>query len=222
MTTNNAPSTNPTPHYADNPSAFPMEGGCCCGYVRYRLEQAPMAVHCCHCTSCQRETGSAFGINVLIEATKVTVLPSAPATVPAHPGAPNTFPPAGPDPPSSSKPDLIRAQIPQESGEAQNVTHCPKCFTAVWTEYSVGPAVRFVRQGTLDRAWLVQPDLHLYVRSKRDFVTIEDGTTQFQEFYDRTNIWRPDSLERWDKILPEIRQYRESLEPAGTARGASP
>lgn len=64
----------------------------------------------------------------------------------------------------------------------------------------------------------MQPDLHLYVRSKREFVTIEDGTAQFQEFYDRTKVWRPESLERWDKVLPEIRKYRESLENAGTVR----
>lgn len=113
-------------------------------------------------------------------------------------------------------------QIPQESGEAQSVTHCPKCYTAVWTEYSVGPAVRFVRQGTLDRAWLVQPDMHLFVRSKRDFVTIADGKAQFQEFYDRSKVWRPESMERWNKILPEIKKYRESLEAPGTARGSTP
>ncbi|KAJ4396840.1 hypothetical protein N0V93_001062 [Gnomoniopsis smithogilvyi] len=222
MSVNNSASTSSTPSYADNPSAFPMEGGCCCGYVRYRLEQAPIAVHCCHCTSCQRETGSAFGINVIIEATNLTRLPSAPATIPAQAGAPNIFPPAGPALSSSSSPELIRAQIPQESGEAQNVTHCPKCFTAVWTEYSVGPAVRFVRQGTLDRAWLVQPDLHLYVRSKRDFITLEDGKPQFKEFYDREKVWRPDSLDRWNKILPEIRKYRESRVTTGKTRGSTP
>lgn len=86
----------------------------------------------------------------------------------------------------------------------------------------MGPAVRFVRQGTLDRAWLVKPDLHLYVRSKRDFIILGDGTPQFEEFYDRAKVWRPDSLERWNKILPEIRKYRDSLETPGTARGSSP
>ena len=44
-----------------------MEGGCACGAVRYRLKSAPMIVHCCHCRDCQRQTGSAFVINVLIE-----------------------------------------------------------------------------------------------------------------------------------------------------------
>ena len=48
-----------------------LEGGCACGSVRYRLASAPMFVNCCHCTWCQRETGSAFVINALIESDRV-------------------------------------------------------------------------------------------------------------------------------------------------------
>ncbi len=72
-------------HYSDNVSAFPRQGGCSCGRVRYRLERAPIVVHCCHCTLCQRETGSAFAINALVEADSVTGLPSAPPSAPHIP-----------------------------------------------------------------------------------------------------------------------------------------
>jgi hypothetical protein len=48
-----------------------LEGGCACGAVRYWLASGPMFVHCCHCTSCQTETGSAFAINALIESDRV-------------------------------------------------------------------------------------------------------------------------------------------------------
>ena len=48
-----------------------MEGGCACGAVRYRMKREPMFVHCCHCTSCQTETGTAFVINALIESGEV-------------------------------------------------------------------------------------------------------------------------------------------------------
>jgi hypothetical protein len=44
-----------------------MDGACTCGSVRYRLNAAPMMVHCCHCRWCQRETGSAFVINAIVE-----------------------------------------------------------------------------------------------------------------------------------------------------------
>ena len=62
-----------------SPTSF--EGGCTCGAVRYRAEARPMFVHCCHCTWCQRETGSAFAINALIEAHHVSVTKGAPKQV---------------------------------------------------------------------------------------------------------------------------------------------
>jgi len=51
-----------------------FEGGCACGTLRYRMRSAPMFVHCCHCTDCQRQTGSAFVLNALIEADRVELL----------------------------------------------------------------------------------------------------------------------------------------------------
>jgi hypothetical protein len=48
-----------------SPPVFPLEGGCACGFVRYRLEARPLIAHCCHCTSCQRETGTAFALNAV-------------------------------------------------------------------------------------------------------------------------------------------------------------
>lgn len=50
------------------------EGGCACGAVRYRLASDPLFVHCCHCLNCQRQTGSAFVINLLIEADRLEVV----------------------------------------------------------------------------------------------------------------------------------------------------
>src|SRR4029078_9810986 len=59
------------------------EGGCSCGAVRYRLASAPMFVHCCHCLNCQRQTGSAFVINLLMEADRVELLAGEPQPVDA-------------------------------------------------------------------------------------------------------------------------------------------
>ena len=47
------------------------EGGCACGALRYRLASPPLFIHCCHCLNCQRQTGSAFVINLLVEADRV-------------------------------------------------------------------------------------------------------------------------------------------------------
>lgn len=181
-----------------------------------------MASHTCHCTSCQRETGSAFSPNIIIEASNVTRLAPAPPTVPAHRNAPDTLPTAGPapapvtirgalggngNPPNDDDDDLLRQIIPSESGAGQTIVRCPRCLAAVWSEYAFGPAVRFVKSGTLDRPWLIEPDLHIYVRSKRPFVAIADGKPQFQEYYDRAEFWRPEGLERWAKVKVDIEKY---------------
>ncbi len=44
-----------------------LSGGCGCGALRYLLWSGPMIVHCCHCKDCQRQTGSAFVVNAVIE-----------------------------------------------------------------------------------------------------------------------------------------------------------
>jgi len=57
------------------------EGGCECGKVRYRLEAEPIVTKCCHCHACQRQTGSAFAVNMVIETEHVTLLGEAPEVV---------------------------------------------------------------------------------------------------------------------------------------------
>lgn len=55
-----------------------LEGACACGHVRFRLVGAPIVTHACHCTQCQRETGSAFAVNLMIEAARLAVTEGAP------------------------------------------------------------------------------------------------------------------------------------------------
>ena len=82
------------------------DGGCACGAVRYRLTSAPMFTHCCHCRDCQRQTGSAFAVNALIEADRVVV----------QVGAPEPY------------------ILPTDSGEPHRVHRCPECRTTLWSE----------------------------------------------------------------------------------------
>ena len=61
---------------------FTAAGGCTCRSVRYRLTRAPLIVHCCHCRWCQRETGSAFVLNALIESDALELESGRPELVP--------------------------------------------------------------------------------------------------------------------------------------------
>jgi hypothetical protein len=53
---------------------FPVDGGCSCRAVRYRMRSKPLFVHCCHCRWCQRESGAAFALNAMIESDRVETL----------------------------------------------------------------------------------------------------------------------------------------------------
>jgi hypothetical protein len=149
------------------------EGGCACGAVRYRLASEPLFVHCCHCLNCQRQTGSAFVINVLIEADRVEVVAGAPRAVDA----------------------------PRDQGPPQRIHRCPDCQVAVFSEYA-RPEVLFVRAGTLDDPSAVTPDVHIYTRSKVGWVAIPDGAPAFDEYYDSRKLWPDESLRRLQAVLP--------------------
>jgi hypothetical protein len=146
----------------------PLEGGCACGAVRYRLASPPMFVNCCHCTSCQRQTGSAFVVNALIETDRITLLAGEPQPVAA----------------------------PTESGRPHRIFRCPTCQVALWSEYGGAAALRFVRVGTLDDPTALQPGAHIWVRSKQPWVTLPEGVPAFPEYYDSKKLWSAESLER--------------------------
>ncbi|HAY08145.1 MAG TPA: GFA family protein [Hyphomonas sp.] len=152
-----------------------LEGGCTCGKVRYRLKRAPMITHCCHCTWCQRETGSAFIVNTLIETSEVELLGEAPVIV----------------------------DTPSASGKGQRIARCPHCHVAVWSHYPTArEAAAFVRAGTLDDKQAIRPDVHIFTASKAGWVTLADGKPAFEEFYpDRLAIWGHEAMDRWEALM---------------------
>ena len=145
-----------------------LEGGCACGDVRYRLQSAPMFVHCCHCLNCQKHTGSAFVINLLIEASRVERLAGEPEPV----------------------------EMPPNGGTPNRIFRCPACRVAVWSVYGGREAVLFVRGGTLDRPSAVAPDVHIYTRSKLPWVRLAESTPAFEAYYDPKALWPAASQER--------------------------
>ena len=147
------------------------EGGCACGAVRYRLASDPLFVHCCHCLNCQRQTGSAFVVNLLIEADRVVLLAGEPQPV----------------------------DVPRDDGGKQRIFRCPTCQVAVFSEYG-RPAVRFVRGGTLDDPTNVTPDVHIYTRSKVSWLALPDSAPAFEEYYDMRALWPAASLERLEAL----------------------
>jgi hypothetical protein len=145
------------------------EGGCACGSVRYRLASEPLFVHCCHCLNCQRQTGSAFVVNLLIESDRVEVLAGEPRAV----------------------------DVPRDDGSTQRIYRCPDCQVALFSDYGRAE-VWFVRAGTLDDPRSISPDVHIFTKSKVEWVTLPDSAPVFDVYYDRHELWPAASLERLD------------------------
>ena len=129
-------------------------------------------VHCCHCLNCQRQTGSAFVINLLIETDRVELLAGDPQPV----------------------------DVPRDDGSKQRIWRCSTCQVAVFSQYT-RPQVRFVRGGTLDDPAAVAPDVHIFTRSKLPWVTLPESVPAFEVYYDTRELWPAASLERLDSLM---------------------
>ena len=146
-----------------------LDGGCFCGAVRYRLKTAPMFVHCCHCTDCQKQTGGAFAINALIESGNIEVLSG----------------------------DTVAFEMKTESGRPHDIHRCAKCGVALWSDYGRRGWLRFMRVSTLDTPHAIEPDVHIYTRSKVPWVRLPEGKPAFEEFYDPQKTWPPETGKRY-------------------------
>jgi hypothetical protein len=150
-----------------DPNSF--EGGCACRAVRYRMTLRPMVVHGCHCTWCQRETGSAFAVNAVIESDRVTVQGEVEVIV-----------------------------TPSASGQGQRIARCAKCKVALWSNYAgAGASMRFVRVGTLDDPSRFPPDIHIFTSTRQPWVVLPPGVPAFPEFYNPKDLWTAESQARW-------------------------
>ena len=167
----------------DGTASCPIEGGCDCRAVRYRLVGSPLCVHCCHCRWCQRESGASFALNAMIEADRVQCL--------------------------GIVPELV--DTPSHSGNGQKIARCPHCRIAVWSHYaSAGPILSFVRVGTLDQPDLLPPDVHIFTASRQPWVRLSGEVPAFAEYYAREAVWSPESLARREALQPRILAYQAS------------
>ena len=131
-----------------------------------------MFIHCCHCLNCQRQTGSAFVINLLIEADRLEVLAGTPQPI----------------------------DTPRDDGAVQRIFRCQHCQVAVFSEYGRSE-LRYVRGGTIDDPIDITPDVHIYMRSKVEWVTVPAATPAFEEYYATDQVWPAESIGRLEAVL---------------------
>jgi hypothetical protein len=153
-----------------------LAGSCACGQVRYSLLAQPLFVHCCHCHRCQRETGTAFALNALIESSNVNL----------HEG------------------EVESIRIPSDSGAGQTIVRCKHCAIALWSHYGLAQGeISFVRVGTLDDAASFAPDIHIFTASKQPWVNLEGSIPVVEEYYRRSEHWPEESIKRYRILTGE-------------------
>ena len=156
-----------------------FEGACTCGAIRYRMTSAPLFVHCCHCTWCQRESGSAFALNAMIESDRLELLQG----------------------------KLEMVETPSNSGKGQRIARCPRCHVALWSHYAgAGKGVAFVRVGTLNEPYRLPPDIHIFTSTKQPWLTLAADIPAMAEYYDRDEHWPATSLARRNAVLMATRR----------------
>ena len=130
---------------------FPIEGGCSCGQVRYRLTAAPLAIYTCHCTDCQTLSTSAFTLTMPLRHEALEIIQ----------GELKTWirtPPSG-------------NELPQHC--------CANCGVRIYSEPK-GRTTYSLRCGTLDDTNWIEPVAGIWMRSAQPWVRMPEGCLLFE------------------------------------------
>jgi len=145
---------------------LPYTGRCLCGSTEYRLAEEPLAVYACHCTDCQKRSGSAFGLSMWVNRTAIHVTQGQ-AALHASAGA---------------------------DGRSRHGRICAQCGTRLWSEPGHRPALAVVRPGTLDDTSWLRPVAHLWTRSAQPWFVFPQGAvryeTQPEDLLELAALWR--------------------------------
>jgi hypothetical protein len=129
-----------------------LTGGCLCGGVRWELTEPPVSAGYCHCTRCQRRTGTAASASARIVPGSLRVVQGE---------------------------ELVRGWRPPE-GAAK--VFCSECGSHLWSEDPDDPSVRGVRLGSFDEDPGVRPAHRQFVAYAACWEPIpDDGLPRFPE-----------------------------------------
>jgi hypothetical protein len=138
-----------------------MDGGCACGEVRYSIAASqPPVVYACHCTDCQRLTGSAFALQMPIFEAMLSLTG-----------------------------ELTTGERTQPSGAVGTFFACAKCLSRIYSKNSTRPGMITVRAGTLDDSKAVIPKFHLWVKSRQSWVSVPDNAIALEEQPQSVEEW---------------------------------
>lgn len=130
-----------------------ITGACRCGAVRYRLStERPPITYACHCTICQRATGSSFALQMPVAEAALSV-----------------------------EGDLVEASVVGPGGAIGVNRHCAACLTRIYNTNDRRPGLAIVRAGTVDGGERLTPSLHIYADTKQPWIALPDQVRVYQE-----------------------------------------
>jgi hypothetical protein len=131
---------------------FPQRGGCLCGDIRYSVGEDPLTLYACHCTDCQRQTGSSFALSMVVRRTALEIVR----------GRPSEY------------------ALELADGRTKQATFCPRCSTRLWGPSRV-PGLAVLEPGSLDDTSWLRPVGHIWTRSAQPWVRIPEDVLRFEQ-----------------------------------------
>ena len=127
-------------------------GGCLCGNIRYTLKVEPALTVVCHCTHCQKASGSAFSTNLVLQRADIDF--------------------SG---------DMAAYDDKADSGNVLKRSFCPKCGSSLMSESSGRPGSAVLKVGTLDDPSKIKPAMQIWTRSAQPWVKLEGGMASMEK-----------------------------------------
>ena len=130
----------------------PYSGGCQCGAVRYTLSMDPERLYTCHCTECQTQSGSAFGMTMLVRENSLNV--------------------------TGKLKEFIRTS---DKGNTVKAYFCPECGVRIYGRPGYVKGVLSLKPGTLDDTSWLDPKTALWIKRSQHWFDLPRYTETLQE-----------------------------------------
>lgn len=128
-------------------------GGCQCGNIRYEIVGKPNALVVCHCTDCQRQSGSAFGMTLPVNESDFRL----------------------------TQGEVKTYASTSAAGRGKLGAFCPDCGTRIYHKPEWRKGTVSVKPGTLDDTSGLKPGMHLWTSSKQGWVNIPEDVKTFEK-----------------------------------------
>lgn len=128
-----------------NSSEKPLEGGCQCGYIRYRIAGDPVTLYACHCLHCQSQSSSAFGLSMWVRTQDFELLSG----------------------------QLKLWVETADDGSDKHCTFCPQCGSRIYHSGGDADEILSLKAGSLDDKSALTPIAHIWTKRAHSWLKLE-------------------------------------------------